>query len=150
MINNAYAKAYTEVLEIIKHFSEEDYAKIPEEKIEFYKKNMDTNYKFTIDPEIDLSEQNISKEANAVIVNLFREYFATEEQKVKINEILELNRLKSEKEKREKYNPEDIFKNKGTAINRENKTTNIVLMHKKYSFFNKFKNFVLRLLHLDK
>ena len=66
MINNTYAKAYTEILEIIKHFSEEDYSKIPEEKIEFYKKNMDVNYKFTINPEIDLSEQNISKEANAI------------------------------------------------------------------------------------
>ena len=141
MINNTYAKAYTEILEIIKHFSEEDYSKIPEEKIEFYKKNMDVNYKFTINPEIDLSEQNISKEANAIIVNLFREYFATEEQKKKISEILKLNQLKLEREKREKYNPVDIFKNK---------TTDIALIDKKYSFFNKLKNFVFKLLHLDK
>lgn len=121
MINNTYAKAYTEILEIIKHFSEEDYSKIPEEKIEFYKKNMDVNYKFTINPEIDLSEQNISKEANAIIVNLFREYFATEEQKKKISEILELNQLKLEREKREKYNPVDIFKNKTTERKKERK-----------------------------
>ena len=150
MINNTYAKAYTEILEIIKHFSEEDYSKIPEEKIEFYKKNMDVNYKFTIDPEIDLSEQNISKEANAIIVNLFREYFATEEQKKKISEILELNQLKLEREKREKYNPVDIFKNKTTERKKENKTTDIALIDKKYSFFNKLKNFVFKLLHLDK
>ena len=37
MIDNKYAKAYTEVLEIIKYFPEEEYNKIPKEKIEFYK-----------------------------------------------------------------------------------------------------------------
>ena len=99
MTNNTYARAYTEILEIIKYFPKEEYAKIPKEKIEFYRKNMDTNYNFTINPEIDLSKQNISKEANAIMVNLFKEYFATEEQKTKINEILELNQIKSEKEK---------------------------------------------------
>ena len=107
---------------------------------------MDTNYNFTINPEIDLSKQNISKEANAIMVNLFKEYFATEEQKTKINEILELNQKKSEKEKREKYNPEDIFKNKESKVSKEN----VSLIERKETFFTKFKNFILKLLHLDK
>ena len=59
MINSTYSRAYTEVLEIIKYFPEEEYSKIPKEKIEFYKNNMDKNYDFSINPEIDLSEQNI-------------------------------------------------------------------------------------------
>ena len=54
MINNIYAKAYTEVLEVLKYFPEEEYKKIPIEKINFYKRNMDKNYKFTINPEKDL------------------------------------------------------------------------------------------------
>ena len=36
MINSTYSRAYTEVLEIIKYFPEEEYSKIPKEKIEFY------------------------------------------------------------------------------------------------------------------
>ena len=134
MTNNTYARAYTEILEIIKYFPKEEYAKIPKEKIEFYKKNMDTNYNFTINPEIDLSKQNISKEANAIMVNLFKEYFATEEQKTKINEILELNQIKSEKEKREKYNPEDIFKNKESKVSKEKTLENVLLIEKKKHF----------------
>ena len=43
-MNNNYSKAYTEVLEIIKYFPEEEYSRIPKEKIDFYKKNMDKNY----------------------------------------------------------------------------------------------------------
>ena len=41
---NAYAKAYTEVLEILSYFSEEEYSKIPKEKLDFYRRNMDKEY----------------------------------------------------------------------------------------------------------
>lgn len=155
MINTIYAKAYTEVLEIIKHFPEEEYNKIPKEKIEFYKDNKDKDYAFVINPEIDLSEQNISPEANAIIVNLFRDYFATEEQKVKIKEILDLNQKKEEQEKREKYNPDDIFKkaNKNTEITNietSENNTNTALIEYKESFFARFKNFIFKILHISK
>ena len=155
MINTIYAKAYTEVLEIIKHFPEEEYNKIPKEKIEFYKDNKDKDYNFTINPEIDLSEQNISAEANAILVNLFRDYFATEEQKVKIKEILDLNQKKEEQEKREKYNPDDIFKkaNKNkeiTNIETSDGNTNTALIEYKESFFARLKNFIFKILHISK
>ena len=150
MINSTYSRAYTEVLEIIKYFPKEEYAKIPEEKIEFYKNNMYKDYIFTINPEIDLSEQNISPEANAIIVNLFRDYFATEEQKVKIKEILDLNQKKEEQEKREKYNPDDIFKKAKTAnIETSENNTNIALIEYKESFFIRFKNFIFKILHIN-
>lgn len=150
MINNTYARAYTEVLEILKHFPEEEYKKIPVEKINFYKNNMDKNYKFTIDPEIDLANQNISKEANAIIVTLFRDYYATEEQKVKINEILDLNQKKEELEKRKKYHPDDIFKNNEQLHkNSEISDTSTQLVEYKEPFFIKLKKFIFNMLHLD-
>ena len=137
MINIAYAKAYTEVLEIIKYFPQEEYAKIPVEKIEFYKNNMDRNYNFKINPEIDLSEQSISPEANAIMVNLFTDYYATEEQKVKIKNILDSNQQKEEQEKKERYNPDNIFKNR----NSENIIQNeVALVEYKESIFKRFIN----------
>ncbi|MBR1539870.1 MAG: hypothetical protein IJ629_01605 [Clostridia bacterium] len=145
MINKNYAKAYKEVLEIIKFFPADEYNKIPKEKIEFYKTNMDSNYEFTINPEIDLSEQKISKEANAIIVTLFQDYFATKEQKEKINEILILNEKKAEQEKSEKYNPDSIFNFE------DKKQINIqdnALVEYEDNFFIRFKNFILKLLHL--
>ena len=151
MTNNRYAKAYKEVLEIIKYFPKEEYNKIPKEKIEFYKENMDKDYEFTINPDADLAEQNISKEANAIIVSLYQDYFATEEQKQKIKEILELNEKKAEQERREKYNPNDIFKDKvKQAKNEENdkQAENTSLVEYKESFFTRFKNFILKILHI--
>ena len=65
-----------EVLEIIKYFSKEDYAKIPEEVIKFYEQNMDVGYSFKINLQKDLLGQNISQEASAVLLNLFYDYIA--------------------------------------------------------------------------
>lgn len=149
MISRSYAKAYTEVLEIIRYFSKEEYEKIPKEKIEFYKKYKDPDYIFSINPEIDLSEQNISKEANAIIVNLFRDYYANEKQKVKIKEILELNQKKEEDKKREKYNPDNMFKkNNKQHIVSEQPENNNVLIEYKESIFIKLKKFIFSLLKI--
>ena len=152
MLDNKYAKAYTEVLEIIKYFPEEEYNKIPKEKIEFYKNNKDKDYKFIIDPRIDLSRQNVSKEASAIIVTIFKDYFASEEQKKKLEGIIELNEKKSEIIKREKFNPDDLFKSKNSSkIVNESNQNNIevtALTEYKENFFTKVKNFILQVLHL--
>ena len=39
MAEAEYANAYSEVLEILKHVSKNDYNKIPKSKIEIFKKN---------------------------------------------------------------------------------------------------------------
>lgn len=110
-MTNRYAKAYTEILEIISHFSEEEYSRIPKEKIEYYEENCDKNYIFKLDPNVDLAEQKISREANAILVSLYRDYFASEAEKQKINRLLNINQQRLEEEKREKYNPEKLFEN---------------------------------------
>lgn len=110
-MNDTYSKAYTEVLEIINHFSEDEYKKIPKEKIDFYEKNKNKDYNFKIDPNVDLAEQNISPNANAILVSLFRDYFATDKQKEILKNLLQQNQEKMEKEKYQKYNPNDIYSN---------------------------------------
>ena len=108
-MNNEYSKAYTEVLEIINHFSEDEYKKIPKEKIDFFEKNKDKDYNFQINPNVDLAEQNISQNANAILVTLFRDYFATDKQKEVLKNLLQQNQEIIEIEKHEKYNPNNIF-----------------------------------------
>jgi len=110
MINENYAKAYTEVLEMIKYLPHEELDRIPKEKIDFFERNKDKFYKFNISLEKPLSEQNISIEANSVIITLFRDYFATDIQREKLKNILEQNEMRYQEELREKYNPDDIFK----------------------------------------
>ena len=123
-MNNSYAKAYTEVLEILSHFSKEEYSKIPQEKINFYKSNMEKNYEYSINPNIDLSKQYISKEANAILLSIFRDYFANDRQRKTLNNLLSQNQEKLENIKREKYNSKNILINNNrnvTIDNSENK-----------------------------
>lgn len=138
MLNNTYSKAYTEVLEIISYFPKEEYNKIPKEKVEFYKRNMDRDYKFTINPEIDLAEQNVSKEASAIIVTIFRDYLATIEQRKQLEELIKLNEKMVEIEKREKYNPNDIFKEK---VNKDTKN-NLPIEVKKDNIFKRLIDYI--------
>ena len=63
-MNSDYKRAYTEVIEIIKYFPDEEYSKIPIKKINYYKENMDKDYNFQINPNMELEKQHISKEAN--------------------------------------------------------------------------------------
>lgn len=108
-MNSTYSKAYTEVLEIISYFSKEEYNKIPKEKIEYYTANKDKNYIFKINPNIDLSKQNISPEANAILVSIYRDYFANERQKEILDDLLIKNKHVQDEEKIG-FNPDEVFK----------------------------------------
>lgn len=111
MVNSNYALAYSEVLEILRYIPQEDYDKIPKEKIEFYNKNANKNYIFNYDPDKTLEEQKVSDITKGIIILLFRNYWATDKQKEKIIAKQVYDRKKLEEEKRAMYNPDDIFKN---------------------------------------
>lgn len=148
MANDKYTKAYTEVLEILKYLPKNEYNKIAKEKIKFFEDNKDDSYKFSINPQMPLDEQNISIEANSIIIVLFRDYFATENQKEKLNTILKQNEYKYQEEIRNKYNPDDIFKDKKDRSFNIIENNNLPIEVKEDNFFKKFiayiKNLILK------
>ena len=81
MADIQYANAYTEVLDILKHISKEDYEKIPKSKIKVFEENCNKNYNFTYDENKTLDEQNVSEITKVIIAILFRDYWATKEQR---------------------------------------------------------------------
>lgn len=111
MIDIVYANAYTEVLEILKYVSNEEYNKISKELLDLFNENKNTNYKFNYDPSKTLQEQNVSSKAKTIIAILFRDYWATEEQRNKILEKERKDRILIEQEKFAKYDINNIFKN---------------------------------------
>ena len=110
MISLEYANAYSEVLEILKFISKEDYEKIPVNKIELFKLNSNKEYEFTYNPKKTLDEQNVSKRAKAIIGILFRDYWATEVQREKIIKKQRNDRLILEEQKKSLYNIDNILK----------------------------------------
>lgn len=128
MENVEYANAYREVIEILKYISIEDYNKIPEDKILLFESNANTDYKFKYNPNLTLDEQKVSKRAKAIIAILFRDYWATPEQKEKIITKQNYDRLENEKEKQKKYKTDNIFRNNPKNIDTTKEQENVALI----------------------
>ena len=148
MISVEYANAYSEVLEILKYISKEDYEKIPNSKIELFETNYNKDYIFKYNPNKTLDEQNVSKTAKAIIAILFRDYWATEIQKEKIISKQNYDRMKLEEERKARYNSNNLFKNNEKRIIMDNtereeelaliETSDIKWYKKVWRFLTKF------------
>ena len=128
MINTSYANAYKEVLIVLNNLIKEDYEKIPKEYIEFLETNANPNYDFKYDSSKAFNEQELLDDTKYILFSLFEKYGATEIQKSKIKSFKDNYNKKLEKEKREKYNPDDIFKKNTLNENIINETKENVQM----------------------
>ena len=144
MITKEYAMAYTEVIEILKHVPDEDIAKIPKDKIDFYNNNMDNEYNYKLDMTKEFEEQEMSDVTKAILANIFRDYWATPYQRERIEAKEKYDLEKLEEEKREKYNPDDIFKNRQTRG--INNNPNLPVEIKKENFFKRLISFIKKFL----
>ena len=159
MADIQYANAYTEVLDILKYISKEDYEKIPKSKIKVFEENSNKNYSFTYDENKTLDEQNVSEITKALIAILFRDYWATKEQRYVI--IKKQQEIKEQKQKelmakfeQNKNISEKDLKKVNVAsdldldIDYELLGTNMQLYKKEEGFFEKLVNKIKGLLNI--
>lgn len=112
-----YSNACKEVVVLFDYFLDDnDLSKIPEKQIEHIKKNANQQYNYFIDESKVLEEQEISKEAKAIIVSLYKKYFTTSEQKKKVDEILAI----LDRQKNIKKTNNSGFNNLEEALNYKN------------------------------
>ena len=150
-----YAKAYKEIIEILKYIPEESVNKIPREMIERFKTKQLVTYDFKIDTEKTFEEQELLEETKAILANIFRDYWATDYQKAKIIEKENQDREECERQKRERYNPNEIFKNKQQDINvqknlNENYNSKLPIEVQKQNIFQKLIVFIKKILQKKK
>ena len=139
--------AYTEVYTILQELNEEEYNKISPEVIETIETNMDEDYEYELDDEIELKEQPMLPETKAILFNLFRDYLATPEQKAKIIRMQNEARQKNELKKQQMYNT-DVFANKTKEnLTADNNETMQIVEYKESIFkriLNKIKSFFIK------
>lgn len=101
-----------------------------------FKTNASKEKQFIYDPNKTLKEQNVSEIARTIIAILFRDYWATENQRQKIIYKQNFDRKKI---REEMYNSNSILK-KHNIQHKENSTTNeIAMVEYKGSIFTKIK-----------
>lgn len=150
-----YKCAYKEVYMIIESSDDEIRNKIPEDKIEFYKSHMDDGHEFELDFDKDLSEQNLLYPTRCILANLFRDYIATEDDRAEIIKQEQEELKEIENKKREKYNPNDVFKNNPKSKKEKTKIqaeeiktrTDMIIQNENISWFEKFKNKIIELIN---
>lgn len=141
MINTVYTNAYKEVLIVISNLVKEDYEKIPKEYIKFLKENCNNEYEFIYDTSKSFNEQELLDDTKYILFGLFEKYGATEIQKAKINAYKINYRNQLEKQKIEKYNSNDIFKNEQGKNIEENVIPTEMIVYKE----NIFKKLIKRI-----
>ena len=140
------ACAYKEIYEILKIFPRELVNEIPKDKIDFFYQNMNYDYEYNISKET-FDGQTMLEETKAILTILFRDYWATPEQKEKLVNFTKNAQNVIEKENREKYNPDNLFKNR--TINRmENVQQEQALVEYKESFLKRIINKIRNLFKL--
>lgn len=148
MVTNEYKIAYSEVLEILKYISKGEFNKIPNDMIEMFKENAMTSNNFIYDPNRTLQEQNVSELSRYIIAILFRDYWATENQRQRI---LAKQKYERQKRKEEMYSYDKIFKkNNNDNISKqiEESSTEIQMVEYKEPVFKRIINKLLKFLHI--
>lgn len=145
-----YPKAYKEVLEILKHMPEDDVKKIPKELLETFEYKKDIAYNFYINENQDFSKLKILDETEAIMINIFTDYWATQEQKEKIIAKQRYDNQAMEERKQKTYNVDNLFKNKTEEIidERELQENSNLPIEYKQRFYQKFIDFIKRILKL--
>lgn len=90
-LTKTYKQAYKQVVAILDHLPDKDRKRIPDEKYEFYKQNMDVSFDWEFKEGLPPEKQDFLLETNAIMVTIFRDYFATQKQKEQLEVILERN-----------------------------------------------------------
>ena len=149
-------QAYSEVDEFLGLVTEEEKNQIPKKLRDFFKEEMDINYHKNIDPNIPIKEQNLKEETLAIIALLMIQYwYKDESKKQKLLEVLDKNERKYQEELREKYNPDNIFKNKNqnntfdeAVPENEEISVGMQIVEYKEPIFKRIVNKILNFLHL--
>lgn len=140
--NIEYIQANTEIKCLLKYFPINYIKKLPTKLLEMIYRNSDEKYNIDVDLKKDLKNQNISKKTKDMLAVLTYNYWSSETEKKDIIERLNENENDYQEELREKYNPDNIFKNRETKV--EALENSVAMVEYKKSIFSKIKNWFKR------
>lgn len=137
-----YTKCLVELDEILNYLSVENLEKIPYEIRKSIKEQKDKEYIWKYDDTKELKEQELDRKTIVMLSYLNMEYLLNDEQKQFMENLHELNEQNLEKEKQERYNPNNLFKDRtsDTIQEKETRNENVAMLEYKESAFKRFLN----------
>lgn len=138
MVGVEYSIAISEVLDILKNTNEKDVNKISPEFMSFLKDNASKEYIPKFDYTNSIESLELSEKAIGILSVINSKFWCTPEQKENFDIILNNNENKYQAELREKYNPDNLFKNKVSQI--ETLESSVDMVEYKESILKRFIN----------
>ena len=89
-MENVYFDAYTEVYELLSYMPADYVRKVPIKLLNLFEQKRNKQYKYCVDTEKKISEQDMLVETKAIISILYRDFWASPEKK---EEILQKDRI---------------------------------------------------------
>lgn len=140
-----YRIALSEVNALLKLSNMEVVHNVPYKLRKYIVQNMDKTFKVNVDMSKSLEDQNISNKAKNILALIYRDYLVTTEEKKQL--IINEKQMQTERQKqiRELYNPENVFK-KNHEINEQQGSTAMIVIKEKNIFskiLHKIKSFFM-------
>ena len=140
MVSVEYREAITEVLDILNHMRKVDTDRIPEKFKQFLVQNQSTTYYPQLDHTKAIKDMELKEKTKDILSIIYSNYWCNKDEKLVFEKLLQENEKKYQKELREKYNPDNVFKDKEIKI--EDNKKQILLIEKKDTIFTKIIKFI--------
>lgn len=142
-----YSEAAVEVLDILNHTAREDVELIPQSFIKFLTDISSKNYKVQFNHEQPVNGMNLRKQTRELLGFIYITWWCDKEEREKYKKLIQESNIKNE-EIKEKYNVNDIFKNKKEKqehkiIQNENVMKTSIAEYKKENIFKRVLNKIL-------
>lgn len=142
-----YSEAAVEVLEILNHTNKGDVARIPQSFIKFLTNISSKSYKVKFNYEQPINGLNLKKQTKELLGFIYITWWCDKEEREKYKKLIHESNIKNE-EIKEKYNVNDIFKNKKEKqehkiIQNENVMKTSIAEYKKENIFKRVLNKIL-------
>ncbi len=113
-----------EVIEILNHSESEILNKIPKKFMEFLYNNSDNEFNVNIDFNNENWDDTIKQDTKAILALIYRDYLISKDERDKLLKEEQDRLNKEEYELREKYNPDNLFKEKTDVVKKDNNSIN--------------------------
>lgn len=145
-----FSEGVTETLDILNHMDKSYIDKIPKKFKDFLEKNKSDSYIPHLDHSKKIKEMNLKEKTKDILATIYMNYWCNAEQKENYIKTLKQNEEKYQEELKEKYNPDNIFKNKTQKTIQQEQPVqeNVDLVEVKESFFTKFIKKLKGILHI--
>ena len=142
-----YKKSATEVIDILNYLPKEMTCKIPRKFWMFLQEQCLTEYKPNFDFSKGLDKIKLSNKTKSLLAMIYRNYMCSEEEKIEYDKILFQNEEKYQKELKEKYNPDNLFKEPKKQKNaKDTESKEVKLVQVKDTIFTKLKRLIKKLI----